>query len=57
MLLFAAVGEMAVCTAGGVNHALRKCIQESRIESGHNPDDWINIGKLLLSSFNYKLSL
>ncbi|KAM3962033.1 uncharacterized protein ACR2FA_003925 isoform 2-T2 [Aphomia sociella] len=39
-----AVGEMGVCTAYGVTHALRKCIMTSRRESGYNPNEWIHIG-------------
>ncbi|XP_045536781.1 indole-3-acetaldehyde oxidase [Papilio machaon] len=37
------VGEMGMCTAHGVTHALRKCIYESRKESGYDPKEWINI--------------
>ncbi|XP_059061562.1 uncharacterized protein LOC131854459 [Achroia grisella] len=38
-----AVGEMGVCTTNGVTHALRKCIMESRKNSGYDPTEWINI--------------
>ncbi|KPJ03406.1 putative aldehyde oxidase 2 [Papilio xuthus] len=38
------VGEMGICTAHGVTHALRKCIYESRKDSGYDPKEWINIG-------------
>ncbi|KAM3962034.1 uncharacterized protein ACR2FA_003926 [Aphomia sociella] len=37
------VGEMGICTAYGVTHALRKCIMESRKDSGYDPMAWINI--------------
>ncbi|XP_052750539.1 uncharacterized protein LOC113513917 [Galleria mellonella] len=37
------VGEMGICTAYGVTHALRRCIMESRKESGYDPNEWINI--------------
>ncbi|XP_013136377.1 PREDICTED: indole-3-acetaldehyde oxidase-like isoform X2 [Papilio polytes] len=37
------VGEMGICTAHGVTHALRKCIYESRKDSGYDPKEWINI--------------
>ncbi|XP_068630719.1 uncharacterized protein [Battus philenor] len=37
------VGEMGICTAHGVTHALRKCIYESRKDSGYDPRKWINI--------------
>ncbi|RVE49403.1 hypothetical protein evm_005915 [Chilo suppressalis] len=38
-----AVGEMGICIANGVNHALAHCIYESRKDSGYSMDKWINI--------------
>ncbi|XP_049875312.1 uncharacterized protein LOC126373278 [Pectinophora gossypiella] len=38
-----AVGEMGVCTAHGITHALRECINESRRDSGYDATEWINI--------------
>ncbi|XP_059062078.1 uncharacterized protein LOC131854909 [Achroia grisella] len=37
------VGEMGVCTTSGVTHALRRCVMESRKDSGRDPTEWINI--------------
>ncbi|CAG4997118.1 unnamed protein product [Parnassius apollo] len=55
------VGEMGICTAHGVTHALRKCIYESRKESGYNTQEWINIDhpyntKSILKALDVKLS-
>nr|QLI62139.1 aldehyde oxidase 8 [Streltzoviella insularis] len=38
-----AVGEMGLCTAHGITHALRQCILESRKDSGYATEQWINI--------------
>ncbi|XP_041981355.1 indole-3-acetaldehyde oxidase-like isoform X2 [Aricia agestis] len=38
-----AVGEMGVCTAHSIIHALRQCIYESRKDSGYDVTQWINI--------------
>ncbi|KAL0878640.1 hypothetical protein ABMA27_003714 [Loxostege sticticalis] len=38
-----ATGEMGICTAHGVTHALRQCIHESRKDSGYDDSKWINI--------------
>ncbi|KAH9635687.1 hypothetical protein HF086_012687 [Spodoptera exigua] len=38
-----ACGEMGICSAHGVMHALRQCIMESRKDSGYDPNEWIYI--------------
>ncbi|XP_022826529.1 indole-3-acetaldehyde oxidase-like [Spodoptera litura] len=36
-------GEMGICSAHGITHALRQCIMESRKDSGYDPNEWIYI--------------
>nr|QIJ45706.1 aldehyde oxidase [Glyphodes pyloalis] len=38
-----AVGEMGICTAHSIMHALRQCIYASRKDSGYDTTEWINI--------------
>ncbi|XP_023954124.2 uncharacterized protein LOC112057811 [Bicyclus anynana] len=38
-----AVGEMGVCSSIGIIYALKQCVTESRIESGYDPKEWIDL--------------
>ncbi|KAL4711114.1 hypothetical protein ACJJTC_009485 [Scirpophaga incertulas] len=55
------VGEMGMCTAHGILHALRRCIHESRMDSGYDENEWINISvpyetESILKALDVKLS-
>lgn len=43
-VISAAAGEMGVCTAHSITHALRRCIHESRMDSGYDSTSWEKIG-------------
>ncbi|CAB3221197.1 unnamed protein product, partial [Arctia plantaginis] len=52
-------GEMGMCTAHGVTHALRSCIMESRKDSGYNTNEWLHIPlpyetEVILKALNVK---
>ncbi|KAJ2951736.1 hypothetical protein O0L34_g13901 [Tuta absoluta] len=55
-----AVGEMGICTANVITHALRECILASRKESGYDMTQWLDIHvpydtESILNALNVKL--
>ncbi|KAI5646277.1 molybdopterin-binding domain of aldehyde dehydrogenase domain-containing protein [Phthorimaea operculella] len=55
-----AVGEMGICTANVITHALRQCILESRKEFGYDTTEWLDINipydtESILTALNVKL--